>query len=172
MSLVCNADNCGRSGICHFRQQHSKCFAAYPTLRNMNLLPTIHSIRSRSNRTSPKHESMARSAKKTVTDGDIVSIFRDLEIGRRTEPATTFNKEQWVESLTPEQRSLLRLEIETMHESWLAYLNSHLESEEFLQLKRSLAQETLSGKTWFPSEEDLYSWFVFLLLQLTLESIY
>lgn len=100
----------------------------------------------------------SKSAKKALPDGDVASMFKTLEIDSWPKPTTPFNKQQWVESLTSEQRSLLQLEIETMGESWLVALSTHLMSEEFLEIKRSLAQETLSGKKWVPSEEDLYSW--------------
>ena len=33
-------------------------------------------------------------------------------------PAVKFDKEKWVATLTPEQKKLLQLEIDTLHESW------------------------------------------------------
>lgn len=75
-----------------------------------------------------------------------------------TESTPKFDKEAWIAKLTPEQRSLLKLEIETLHESWLAHLHNELTTKEFLNLKKFLAQEAQSGKKIFPPSEDVYSW--------------
>lgn len=77
-----------------------------------------------------------------------------------TVAAPKFDKATWVESLTPEQRDLLKLEIETLHESWLAHLKDDVTSKEFLDLKRFLNRETQAGRKWFPPAEDVYSWCV------------
>ncbi len=78
------------------------------------------------------------------------------------EPAPIkFDKKKWVETLTPEQKILLALEIETLHESWLAQLKDEVTSREFLELKRFLKREHDAKKTIFPPAEDVYSWFVF-----------
>ncbi|KAI5801990.1 uracil-DNA glycosylase [Pyronema domesticum] len=71
--------------------------------------------------------------------------------------ATTknFNKDKWVASLTPEQRELLALEIETMHESWLAVLKDDLVSDWFAKVKEYLKKE--NGVVYPPSKE-IYSW--------------
>ncbi|KAK3310653.1 uracil-DNA glycosylase-like protein [Chaetomium strumarium] len=75
------------------------------------------------------------------------------------EPAgPKFDKAQWVASLTPEQRQLLQLEIDTLHDSWLALLKDELVTKEFLELKRFLNRETAAGRKWFPPAEDVYSW--------------
>lgn len=74
------------------------------------------------------------------------------------EPAVKFNKEKWAATLEPEQRKLLQLEIDTLHESWLALLRDELVSKEFLELKRFLAREISAGKKVFPPLEDVYSW--------------
>ena len=80
------------------------------------------------------------------------------------EPAAAkFDKAKWVASLTDEQRGLLRLEIDTLHESWLALLKDEIVSKEFLDLKRFLDREYSAGKKIFPPREDVYSWFVFFL---------
>ncbi|KAK3708126.1 uracil DNA glycosylase [Vermiconidia calcicola] len=78
-----------------------------------------------------------------------------------TAPATEpikFDKTAWLTKLTPEQKDLLKLEIETLHESWLGALHSHLTTPEFLSLKRFLKAEALAGKKIFPPSEDVYSW--------------
>ncbi|KAK4140297.1 uracil-DNA glycosylase-like protein [Dichotomopilus funicola] len=74
------------------------------------------------------------------------------------EPAVKFDKNKWAATLDPEQRKLLQLEIDTLHESWLALLRDELVSKEFLDLKRFLARELGAGKTVFPPMEDVYSW--------------
>ncbi|KAF6837726.1 uracil-DNA glycosylase [Colletotrichum plurivorum] len=73
-------------------------------------------------------------------------------------PAPKFDKKKWVEGLTAEQKELLQLEIDTLHESWLAHLKDELTTKEFLDLKRFLNRETNMGKKWFPPQEDVYSW--------------
>ncbi|KAM3422118.1 Uracil-DNA glycosylase [Cercospora zeina] len=78
-----------------------------------------------------------------------------------TAPATVdpkFDKEAWLAKLTDEQKALLKLEIETLHESWLGVLKDEVTSKEFLDLKRFLKQEVESGKKVFPPSEDVYSW--------------
>ncbi|GAB1310842.1 uracil DNA glycosylase [Madurella fahalii] len=75
------------------------------------------------------------------------------------EPAAPkFDKAKWVATLTPEQKGLLQLEIDSLHESWLVHLKDELVTKEFLDLKRFLDRETAAGKKWFPPKEDVYSW--------------
>lgn len=71
---------------------------------------------------------------------------------------SSFNKDKWVASLTPEQKELLQLEIDTLHESWLAHLKDEVVTPEFLSLKRFLKKERESTIKIFPPEEDVYSW--------------
>jgi uracil-DNA glycosylase len=73
----------------------------------------------------------------------------------------TFNKDVWVATLTDEQKALLRLEINTLHESWLAHLKDEIVTKEFLDLKRFLKREAESGQRIFPPSEDVYSWLVY-----------
>ena len=74
--------------------------------------------------------------------------------------ASPFDKQAWVEKLTPEQKELLTLEIETLHESWLRELKDEIKKPEFLNLKRFLKEEHEKGKKIFPPAEDVYSWYV------------
>lgn len=69
-----------------------------------------------------------------------------------------FDKQKWVSELSDEQRSLLRLEIDTMHVSWLGALKEELVTPDFLSLKRFLQSEKEKGKKIYPPEEDVYSW--------------
>lgn len=74
--------------------------------------------------------------------------------------APKFDKAKWLEKLNEEQKELLKLEIETLHESWLAQLKDEILTKEFLDLKRFLKREKDSGKTLFPPMEDVYSWYI------------
>jgi uracil-DNA glycosylase len=70
-----------------------------------------------------------------------------------------FDKAAWVAKLTPEQKELLQLEIDTMEEGWIYHLKDELVSNEFLNLKRFLKKEWDAGKKIFPPKEDIYSWY-------------
>lgn len=67
-----------------------------------------------------------------------------------------FDKQKWVNSLTPEQRDLLDEEIKHLHVTWLAFLHKTITQPYFLKLKRFLRAQT--GKTVFPPKEQIYSW--------------
>lgn len=69
-----------------------------------------------------------------------------------------FNKAQWIESLTAEEKLLLALEVSTLHISWLVLLHKELTKPYFLELKRFLAAQAKSGKTVFPPPGHIYSW--------------
>lgn len=92
-------------------------------------------------------------AKKTKPNSSITSFF-----GAPKPKVVDFNKDEWVAKLTPEQKELLTLEINTLHESWLPHLKDVLTSPAFLSLKRFLKQELASGKTIYPPMKDVYSW--------------
>ena len=92
--------------------------------------------------------------------GSITSFFSSTSPAIATPPSTTnFNKAKWVAGLTADQNQLLKLEIETLHESWLAHLKDHVTSPEFLELKRFLDREDKAGKKVFPPRDDIYSWY-------------
>ncbi|KAH7375900.1 uracil-DNA glycosylase [Plectosphaerella cucumerina] len=107
-------------------------------------------------------------AKKPKQNGNIMSFFGAPKPapaapgGPAADPAESappkFDKDKWVAGLTDEQRELLALEINTLHESWLALLKDDVLKKEFLELKRFLKRETDAGKKWFPPAEDIYSW--------------
>ncbi|RCK57938.1 Uracil-DNA glycosylase [Candida viswanathii] len=67
-----------------------------------------------------------------------------------------FNKSKWVESLTPEQKDLLSLEIENIHITWLVFLHKELTKPYFLKLKKFLKSQL--GKTIYPPAHQIYSW--------------
>ncbi|KAI5949497.1 UNG1 [Candida theae] len=80
----------------------------------------------------------------------------------KTLPSTTneipsFDKEEWINSLSPEQKELLQLEIDTLHISWLSMLYKELTKPYFLNLKKFLLSQQKS-KTIFPKPQDIYSW--------------
>ena len=102
-------------------------------------------------------------SKKPKTNGNIASFFGGApkpSSSPASAPATKFDKAKWVASLSPEKKELLKLEIDTIHDSWLAVLKDDIVTNEFLELKKFLKRETAQGKKWFPPAEDVYSWYV------------
>ncbi|CAK7208394.1 uracil DNA glycosylase [Sporothrix bragantina] len=71
---------------------------------------------------------------------------------------TKFDKAKWVAKLTKEQQQLLKLEIDTLGESWLAVLKDELITPSFLDLKRFLSREHMAGRKIFPPPAEVYSW--------------
>lgn len=103
----------------------------------------------------------AADAKKPKANASITSFFGAppaASTGAASPPAIKFDKDKWLAKLTDEQKELLKLEIETLHESWLAYLKDDVTTEKFLNLKRFLKKEQEAGKQIFPPLEDVYSW--------------
>lgn len=103
------------------------------------------------------------SAKKVRPNASIASFFTAPKPApaASSRPSSKFNfdKAAWVASLTDEQRGLLQLEIDTLHESWLAELKDEIVTKEFLDLKRFLNREATAGTKVFPPREDIYSWY-------------
>lgn len=121
-------------------------------------------------------ELAAADAKKPKANGSITSFFGqpktvsttastapnkgDTSAGAAAPaPVKKFDKDAWVAKLNGEQKELLKLEIETLHESWLAHLKDEITSKDFLELKRFIKKEGESGKKIFPPLEDVYSWY-------------
>ena len=109
-----------------------------------------------------KSENLSAPDSKKPKGGSITAFFG---APKPKPPSTTstplqcsFDKAKWVASLTPEQKELLQLEIDTLDESWLAHLKDEVVSTEFLNLKRFLKKEKDSNIKVFPPEEDVYSW--------------
>ena len=98
-------------------------------------------------------ELAAGEAKKTKANSSITSFF-----GAPKAKAVEFDKAKWVESLTDEQKDLLKLEIHSLHESWLAHLKDEIVTKDFLDLKRFIKEELRMQKTIFPPLQDVYSW--------------
>jgi len=103
-------------------------------------------------------------AKKPKANASITSFFGPPKAAPGAAPgkggaASTFDKDAWVAKLTDEQRELLKLEIDTLDDSWLPHLKDDLVSKEFLDLKRFIQSEIKSGKKIFPPLSDVYSWY-------------
>lgn len=122
-----------------------------------------------------KAEAVTRDPKKPKHDASITSFFGAPKVTQNTpkssggtanaaaapEPApVSFDKDKWVATLTPEQKELLKLEIDTLDPSWLSHLKDEVTSKKFLDLKRFLQKEIDSGQKIFPPLEEVYSWSV------------
>lgn len=107
----------------------------------------------------------AASAKKTTTAsttaGDISSDGAPnsiTDVHQTSTSTSTWNKDAWVKTLTPQNRALLELEIKTMDVTWLRELKDELVSTHFINLKKFLQSEKDTGQKVYPAEEDIYSW--------------
>ena len=78
--------------------------------------------------------------------------------GQTSKSAIKFNKKEWVDSLNAEQKDLLQLEIDTLDDSWLSVLKDTLTERYFLDLKRFLKGEVAAGRTFYPPQDEIYSW--------------
>lgn len=102
------------------------------------------------------------SAKK-VKSAAITSFFKTDGVTQSSTPRTSqpakveFDKDEWLQSLDTKHKDLLKLEIETLDESWLSALHQEFTKPYFLKLKEYLAKER-SSHTVFPPERDVYSW--------------
>lgn len=67
-----------------------------------------------------------------------------------------FNKQEWLKSLTAEQKQLLLLEIKYINITWLTFLHKELTKPYFIRLKEFLQSQ--SAKTVFPPNDQIYSW--------------
>lgn len=99
----------------------------------------------------------AAEAKKPKSNGSITSFFGAPKVNPSTsstnpskpptDPAPVkFDKDEWIAKLDPDTKSLLKLEIETLHESWLAVLKDEVTKKSFLDLKRFLKAEGERGE--------------------------
>jgi uracil-DNA glycosylase len=103
-----------------------------------------------------KATELAKDAKKAKGNASITSFFGAPKTTSAV--AAKFDKEAWIEKLSDEQKDLLKLEIDTLHDSWLPHLKDVLVSPSFLNLKRFLKQELASKKIVYPPMQDVYSW--------------
>jgi uracil-DNA glycosylase len=104
-------------------------------------------------------------SKKPKQNGSITAFFSAPKPNpnapaKQTIAAAKFDREAWVAKLTEEQKDLLQLELDTLHESWLPHLHDVLLTPQFLELKRFLKKELSSGpKPIYPPMKDVYSWY-------------
>ncbi|RYO04051.1 hypothetical protein AA0119_g4322 [Alternaria tenuissima] len=102
-------------------------------------------------------------SKKPKQNGSITAFFgapkpNPNAPAKQSAAAAKFDKDAWVAKLTDEQKELLQLELDTLHESWLPHVKDVLLTPQFLELKRFLKKELNSGKTLSPPMQDVYSW--------------
>lgn len=67
-----------------------------------------------------------------------------------------FNKQEWINSLTEEEKDLLELEIKHLHITWLVFLHKSLTRPYFIKLKKFLKSQ--ASKVIFPPSDQIYSW--------------
>ena len=110
--------------------------------------------------TTAKDDTSAKSTASATATATTASVFTaaSTSTAAAAVPALKFDKAKWVEKLTPEQKDLLALEIQSLDESWLAQLKDDVVSKDFLDLKRFLKKEHEAGKKIFPPASDVYSW--------------
>lgn len=95
----------------------------------------------------------------------ITSFFgQPTRVATKAKPLEKFDKAAWIESLSADEKDLLKLEIDTLETSWLSVLKDTIKERYFLDLKRFLRKEKESGQTVYPKEEDIYSWSVLISL--------
>lgn len=106
---------------------------------------------------------LAASSAKKAKSAAITSFFKKDGVTQSStpraaaEPVKPFDKSAWLDSLSQRHRDLLRLEIESMDETWLSVLHQEFTKPYFLKLKEFVARERAS-QTVFPPEKDVYSW--------------
>ena len=105
-----------------------------------------------SNETINKDEKITTSTKVDKNDSNISDEDRYAEFCAEH----NFNKQEWIDSLTAQEKDLLELEIKYLHITWLVFLHKTITKPYFLKLKQFLKSQ--SGKTVFPPREQIYSW--------------
>ncbi|OLL24844.1 Uracil-DNA glycosylase, partial [Neolecta irregularis DAH-3] len=110
---------------------------------------------------SPIENTQISDPSKKLKQGNLSGFFKSgssSPAATKSTKASRWNKHEWVQGLTEDQKVLLKLEIDTLHESWLAELHGDLTKDYFLQLKRFLSSEKQSKNTVYPQDADIYSW--------------
>jgi uracil-DNA glycosylase len=111
-------------------------------------------------------EAATDASKKPKANGSITAFFGAPKPNPNSKAAAAAK----FDKLTDEQKDLLQLEIDTLHESWLPHLKDVLLSPQFLELKKFLKQELKSGKTIYPPMKDVYSWYACVFSMYTLNA--
>ena len=122
--------------------------------------PTSDSRKPKSNATITSFFQAPKPTATTATVSPGASLTEPSASTTVTPTPVKFDKAAWVAKLTAEQKDLLGLEIETLHESWLKELKDEILTKDFLELKKFLKKEHDSGKKIFPPAADVYSWLV------------
>lgn len=106
-------------------------------------------------------QDVADAAAKKLKPTAITSFFKkDATVTsspKTVSKSSPFDKATWLDGLPAKQRDLLKLEIDTLHESWLSALHQELTKPYFIKLKEFIAKERASAQI-FPPESDVYSW--------------
>ncbi|GAB5589430.1 uracil DNA glycosylase [Umbelopsis nana] len=68
------------------------------------------------------------------------------------------SKSDFEKELTDEQKTLLKLELDTLNGEWLRVLKPELTKPTFIKLKKFLESEKKEGKKIYPPENEIYSW--------------
>ncbi|KAF2459270.1 uracil-DNA glycosylase-like protein [Lineolata rhizophorae] len=135
----------------HSTSIHSRVFAIYPSNLILRRFTRTMSLKRKST------DSLATAdSKKSKSNGSITSFFGAPKASAK--PSVPFDKNAWVSKLTDEQKDLLKLEIDTLHESWFKHLKEEMLTPEFLDLKRFIKKEKDARKTIYPPLPDVYSW--------------
>ena len=107
----------------------------------------------------PKNNNTSKHAPSTESTTESTTKSPTSSGGDLAKPVvSTFDKEAWLATLSDETKSLLQLEIHTLHHTWLAALRDDLTTPSFLELKRFLKREAEAGHTIFPPSADVYAW--------------
>lgn len=131
------------------------------------LSPTIMSLKRKAGTTPSTNGDASKKPKKNA---DLTSFFgapkitpsaagSSSNLTASSAAAAKFDKAKWVAGLNAEQKDLLKLEIDTLDDSWLAVLKEEIVSRDFLDLKRFLKSEVATQKI-YPPMDLVYSWYV------------
>ncbi|RDB26085.1 Uracil-DNA glycosylase [Hypsizygus marmoreus] len=92
-------------------------------------------------------------------------MSRPMVLGLQRLNSIPFSLKSYQESLTPEQRELLRLECEVMGKSWLKVLKDEIRKPYFIALKKFLWKEGVRGPDdspatlkVYPAPRNIYAW--------------
>ncbi|KAG7194566.1 uracil DNA glycosylase [Scheffersomyces spartinae] len=113
---------------------------------------TESSIKSSTTEYNTESATTDNNTTKSTTKSDSDSDYNDFCAKHN------FNKEEWINLLSEEERSLLSTEIDHLHISWLVFLHKRIRTPQFLELKRFLAHQKQAKITVFPPENQIYSW--------------
>jgi len=138
--------------------------------KKRKLASSVDAPRSASTSTSTSTTATATAAGSTASASSSASVLPQVpaDVLDTAAAAAAFEKSLSDKPLPGQggdlsERDLLRLELETLHPSWLSVLQKDLKSPHFLKLKRFLWAEGVksageASKTIFPPAREIYSW--------------